>query len=52
MIYRITRTKFGGDRKCRQGYYLTAKNEKEAIGLFFQKCPEYVGEEIELEEWS
>jgi len=52
MTYRITRTRFGGDRKDRQGYYLEANNKEEAITIFFNKYPEYTGEEIELEEWN
>ena len=52
MTYRITRKKLGGDHKDRQGYYLEANNKEEAITIFFNKYPEYAGEEIELEEWS
>ena len=52
MTYRITRKKLGGDRKDRQGYYVEAINELMAITSFYQKYPEYAGEEVELEEWS
>lgn len=52
MVYRITRSKFGANPKDRQGYYLEASNREEAIAIFFNKYPEYTGEEIELEEWN
>lgn len=52
MIYRITRVKTATNRQDRQGYYLNALNELQAITAFYQKYPEYAGEEIELEEWS
>lgn len=52
MTYRITRSKFGGNLKDRQGYYLEASNEQEAIARFFEKYPEYIGEQIDLQKWS
>lgn len=52
MIYRVTRLKIKCDRKDRQGYYVEAINELMAITSFYQKYPEYAGEEVELEEWS
>lgn len=52
MIYRITRVKAATNRQDRQGYYLNALNELQAITAFYQKYPEYAGEEVELEEWS
>lgn len=52
MTYRITRIKTAPDKKDRQGYYVEAINELMAITSFYQKYPEYAGEEVELEEWS
>lgn len=52
MIYRITRIKTAPDKKDRQGYYLEALNELEALTKFWNQFPEFVGEELELEEWS
>lgn len=52
MTFRITRSKFGGRPKDRQGYYLEASHEQEAIARFFQKYPQYLGEQIDLQKWS
>ena len=52
MTYRITRIKTAPDKKHRQGYYLEALNELEALTKFYNQFPEFVGEELELEEWS
>jgi len=52
MLYRITRIKTAPDKKDRQGYYLEALNELEALTKFYDQFPGYVGEELELEEWS
>lgn len=52
MIYRITRVKTAPDKVNRQGYYLEAPNKTEALTKFWNQFPEYVGEELEIEEWS
>ena len=51
MTYRITRIKTAPDKKDRQGYYLEAMNGLEALTKFHNQFPEFVGEELELEEW-
>jgi hypothetical protein len=58
MTYRITRIKTAARKEDRQGYYLDALNELEALNelqaltKFYNQFPEFVGEELELEEWS
>jgi hypothetical protein len=52
MIYRITRIKMAVNKKDRQGYYLEALNELQAITDFYNKYPDYAGEDIEVEEWQ
>lgn len=52
MTYRITRIKTAPDKANRQGYYLEALNELEALTKFYNQFPEFVVEELELEEWS
>ena len=52
MLYRITRIETAPDKKDRQGYYLEALNELEALTKFYNQFPQFVGEELELEEWS
>jgi len=52
MLYRITRIKTAPDKANRQGYYLEALNELEALTRFHNQFPEFVGEELELEEWD
>ena len=52
MVYRITRVKTAAKKEDRQGYYLEALNELQALTKFYNQFPEFVGEELELEEWS
>jgi hypothetical protein len=52
MIYRITRVKTAPNKANRQGYYLEALNELEALTRFYTQFPDFVGEELELEEWN
>ena len=52
MTYRITRIKTAPDKKDRQGYYLEALNELEALTKFNNQFPEFTGEELDIEEWS
>lgn len=52
MTYRITRIKTASRKEDRQGYYLKALNELEALTKFYNQFPEFVGEELELEEWN
>jgi hypothetical protein len=52
MVYRITRVKTAAKKEDRQGYYLEALNELQALTKFYNQFPQFVGEELELEEWS
>lgn len=52
MTYRITRIKTATDKRNRQGYYIKALNELEALTKFNNQFPQFAGEELELEEWN
>lgn len=50
MTYRITRIKTASRKEDRQGYYIEALNELEALTKFYQRYPDYVGDDVELQE--
>ena len=52
MIYRITRIKTAPRKEDRQGYYLEAPSQAEALTKFWNQFPDYAGEDIEVEEWQ
>lgn len=52
MIYRVTRVKSAALTQDRQGYYIEAVSREEAIREFCKRFPQFLKDEIELQEWN